>query len=131
MKDIKFRNVVPFLCVAVLAASSGLAMGYHMGRRVGEMESLAAGLYGPSHTVAQSALRVLAHPAYHDTAAEPLYVLGTAGGQVAIFCAEGDVKEVTGRAATALPAEEQARLQGGIPLFTEEELMRALQDYHS
>ena len=71
----------------------------------------------------------------------PAYMLSSAGGVVAAFpypphdeaapFCETCALQHTARTITALPPEEQARLAAGIPLYSEEQLVRALQDFGS
>ena len=59
-------------------------------------------------------------------------ILGQWNGTLAIFVAGGQTPdEVYDVYVSTLPAEEQTRLRDGIPIYSEEELARLLEDYTS
>lgn len=63
-----------------------------------------------------------------------VYTIGVSGEFIAIFYGEGNlenIKEVTNIPISALPKEEQERLKSGIPIYSQDELIRRLEDYSS
>jgi len=127
--------------VAILSAGGGVAAGYGFGRGTQTMSAEAA----------EQSVELLGHlpgrwldrqpastspPALQPPPIEeeyqPRYVLGTDHGFVAVFYAIDDtLKERTRMPESALSMEERKRLAQGIYIYTEEALVRALQDYGS
>ena len=75
-------------------------------------------------------------PNHYEQEEEPsyLYVVTTLDGYIAIYYAEeqgGGLKEITSTSISALGQEELARLAIGIRIYSEESLVRLLQDYGS
>ena len=66
---------------------------------------------------------------------EPIYIVGIADGVIAVFHAmaeEGkELRELTTTPIGAITPEERHRLSRGIPIYSEEQLLRILQDYGS
>ncbi|MCL2387045.1 MAG: BofC C-terminal domain-containing protein [Defluviitaleaceae bacterium] len=68
---------------------------------------------------------------------EPMhnFIVTTANGFIVVYFADGkadgQLKEITQTPTNALPQEEQERLAQGIRIYTEEALMRILEDYGS
>ena len=137
------RQIITLAIVAFLFAAGGTAAGYAFGRS--SQEAL-VGLTGLplQYTAATSAsalqlgnlveyheLGELSE--YHDI--RPRYLLGTDHGFVAVFSVSDELgltlKERTRTPESALAPDERERLSGGIHLYTEEQLFRALQDYGS
>ena len=106
-----FVRYIPLLCAAL--AGLGLVTAYAL-RRQNEIPVKTGPVYAQIYV--------------DDTA--PLYILSAADGVIAVT-QEGQVVDVVSRPVTALPPEEQALLNEGIAVFTEEQLLRLLQDYGS
>ena len=60
------------------------------------------------------------------------YIISSYGGYLAVFYGDEPLMmELTGRSILSLPIEEQQRLEEGIEVFGNEELLRALEDFSS
>ena len=123
------KNRLPMLCVVLLATGAGAATGYAAGRQSAERQVQASEArravrpHEPEYKAGQTAI----------TKPQARYLVGTSNGFLAVFYGtSGDsIKEVTTTPTTALPPEEQLRLLEGIRVYTNEELVRVLQDYGS
>jgi len=63
---------------------------------------------------------------------EAKYLLRRCDGMVAVFLPGRDTPEyITDTPVSSLPAADRAALQTGLPVYTEEELARLLEDYCS
>ena len=123
----KIHEIAPRICALVLAVGLGGVIGYGIGSQ-GREVTFAAPYNENLASVGQPALRSITNEAQEL----PRYVLGTSEGYVAVFYAGAmSLKERTERPVIALSEEEQQRLVEGIPIFTEEQLVRTLEDYGS
>lgn len=138
----RIRPIVCMALVGVLSASGGAAAGYAFASSdqnssiVRYELSEAAGM-SPIHYTASaqnsttdSAIR----QATPDVELRPRYMLGIDHGLVSVFYVQDDtllLKERTTTPATALSDDERGRLEGGIRIYSDEQLTKALQDYGS
>ena len=142
----RVRPIVCMALVGALSATGGAAAGYAFGSSELNPSAEAAGISGGTiHYVAgssatPSALRQAPPSAYQefyqstDVESQPRYMLGIDNELVAVFYAQDGIlrlKERTNTPAYSLSFDERARLEGGIRIYTDEQLMRALQDYGS
>lgn len=119
------------LCIVLLAAGAGIVTGYAAGRQSAERQVQAS--------EARSAVRphlpeyIAGQTAITKYQTQARYMVGTSNGFVAVFYGTSGeaLKEITTTPTTALPPEEQQRLLEGIRVYTNEELVRVLQDYGS
>ena len=135
------RQIIILALVAFFSAGGGAVTGYAFGR--GNQEPLAGLSELPGqYTAAASALQMEILPDRHvlDETVEyensrPRYLLSTDRGFVAVFNLSDDMeltlRERTRTPESALATDERERLSKGIYLYTEEQLLRALQDYGS
>ena len=138
----RIHPIVTMVLIAALSTGAGVAAGYSIGRNNQDALTETAGIpvqYLAS--VSPPALR--ASPSDHfecntpDDSPRPRYVLGTDHGFVAVFYIQDDLnqtlalKERTLTPETALSTDDRKRLDDGIYIYTEEQLIRLLQDYGS
>ena len=136
-------QIIPLILVGVLAAGGGGVAGYTIGSGTAAPleEALILSNYrlaAAGYSTSPSALQI-GQPQVSENSLElydynslPRYKLGTDHGFVAVFYAESHaLKERTKTPASALSPEEHERLTNGIYIYTEEQLVRALQDYGS
>ena len=119
--------------VALLALCTGLAAGYALGssQEVNASPSQVLGA-DPQNIVHLSAPTPQAiFPERQKQVQMPKYILGTSDGFVAVFNSDDTIKEVTGTPTLSLSVNEQQQLNKGINVYTEEQLLRLLQDYDS
>jgi len=134
------------LLVAVLSAGTGAAAGYTVanGSQRPSQESSIGSVGPPVHYLSSttpSALGGYPHrqnqydpPDYNPS---PRYILRTDQGFVTVFYVQNaqdqsiTIKERTRTPTCALSPEERQRLSDGIYIYTEEQLIRLLQDYDS
>ena len=114
---------------AVISAFCGAAAGYAIGRGTHELpEEVTLPIYLAA--TSPSALQ----PPQQEMPPIPRYVLSTDHGFVAVFNVSTQgltLKERTRTPESALSPDERKRLSDGIHLYTEEQMLRALQDYGS
>jgi len=138
----KLRPIIILASAAILSLGTGLAAGYAIGRdndvATSQVEYLAqsANLSLDSelayiHNFTSTTPPALYFPEPPNNEPIPKYVLGTAEGFVAVFYHDYSLKELTRTPADSLSLSEQMRLSNGINIYTEEELVRLLQDYDS
>ena len=135
-------QIIPLIVVGVLAAGTGGVVGYAVGSV--NTAALDEALIASDHQLA-AAGRTTSPPALRGERSQmpdnisapsedflPRYMLGTDHGFIAVFYADDRaLKERTMTPASALSPEERERLVSGIYIYTEEQLVRALQDYGS
>lgn len=63
--------------------------------------------------------------------AKPAYILTVSDGYIVVLGPDEELWETTPTPVNALPPEEQQRLEEGIRLYSEEALIRILEDYGS
>jgi len=138
----RIHPIIPVLLVAVLSAGTGAAAGYSIGRSNPQpfAETARLPIYhlaaAPTSTT-PPALSV--HPAdhYEPPVSRPRYMLGTDHGFVTVFYIQNHqdqtltLKERTRTPESALSPDERQLLSDGIYIYTEEQLIRVLQDYDS
>ena len=131
-------QIIPLILVGVLSAGGASVIGYAFGRsgqdslaetnRLAEEPIRYLAAAGSGYSSSPSALRDSRLP----SEPAPKYILGTDHGFVAVFhAADGGLKELTRTPEAALSPEERELLTNGVFLYTEEQLIRALQDYGS
>ena len=122
-------QIIPLLLVGILCAGGGTAVGYALGSN---QESAPYTAYDRPYYVAGMPVSAATTPPALSVEATPIYVLGTDHGFVAVFNgSDRTLMERTTRPESALSPEERARLASGIHIYTEEQLVKALQDYGS
>ena len=138
----RIHPIIYTLLVAVLSAMSGVAAGYNIasGNKETSLEPSRLPFHYidsyPSHT-----LEIYPdHQSQYDITIDspnPRYILRTDHGFVTVFYIHNgqdqplSIKERTRTPASALSPEERKRLSDGIYIYTEEQLLRLLQDYGS
>ena len=127
------HQIIPFILTAIISALGGAGIGYTIGMNQQSFISETASI--PAQYLAATSPQALQWEAAY-TAPEgfesPRYMLGTDHGFVAVFCAsDQSLKERTRTPESALTQEERERLADGIYIYTEEQLLRALEDYGS
>jgi len=130
------------LLIAILSAGTGAAAGYTISRSSHQSPAETIGLpiyhlaaAAPTSTTPAALEASQPDPAPLATSS-PRYMLGTDHGFVTVFYIQNDHQELTLKERTrtpesALSPDERERLQSGIYIYTEEQLMRVLQDYDS
>jgi len=124
----QIRPLIP-IATAIVSAIAGLIIGY----AVGNTQEVAASppephIYKLSHAAATSPAAI----APEANSAAPKYVLGASEGFVAVFYYNRpDIKELTRTPTSSLTTDEFNRLSEGVYIYTEEQLVRILQDYDS
>ena len=131
-------QIIPLILVGVISAGSGAAAGYAFGSDnafgLTNQKPIAEAAGLPVHHLAATSPSALQREMLEPDIPGPLYLLGTDHGFVAIFYINNDspiLKERTQTPESILSPEEQKRLANGIYIYTEEQLVRALQDYGS
>ena len=131
-------QIIPLVLVGILSAGGGVVAGYAIGDNSPSLPVEANQM--PVHYLASTsppALREDWSPVQdlsEQYNSQPRYVLGTDHGFVAVFYAMDEnqaLKERTSTPESSLSPEERERLAGGIYIYTEEQLISALQDYGS
>ena len=138
----RIHPIVTMVLIVALSSGTGVAAGYGLGRNSQGLLTEAAGI--PAHYLAATSPPALStsppdQNQYEPSVAnpQPRYVLGTDHGFVAVFYIQNDLnqtlalKERTLTPETALSIDERKRLTDGIYIYTEEQLVRLLQDYGS
>ena len=126
----QIRPLIP-IATAVISAIAGLIIGY----AVGNTQEVAASppepyVYQLSHAAVTSPAAIAPSP--EEDSALPIYVLGASDGFVAVFYYDRPgIKEVTRTPTSSLTEKEFNRLSEGVNIYTEEQLVRILQDYDS
>ena len=98
-------------------------------------EDISVGFNFATYAMHESALEELGN--YQEPEIPYLYIVTTNNGHVAIYYAttdgkgEGELREITSISVSGLPPEERERLSTGIPVLTEEALIRILEAYGS
>jgi len=124
----QIRPLIP-IATAIISAIAGLIIGY----AVGNTQEVAASppepnIYELSHISNTSPAAIV--PAVDVVS--PKYVLGESNGFVAVFYYNQlDVKEMTRTPTSSLTDSEFKRLSEGVNIYTDEQLVRILQDYDS
>ena len=131
------KYYVFLLGICIVAAIAGVALGYFVFGPIGVYAGIAT-TTGESHIVLP---REDTSSAYcretEETAKEPEpdhdFILTVDDGYIIVLHAgdEREIKETIYTAADALPQEELERLASGIRIYTEEALIRILEDYGS
>ena len=142
-------QIIPLVLVGLLSAVCGAAAGYALG-----ISGLASQMDPANYPIQYLGAADLppgieesydTHVSISDNDHEepegnsdlfPRYILTTDHGFVAVFhfsesSPRGHLKERTLTPESALSPEERQRLRSGIYIYTEEELVRALEDYGS
>ena len=127
----KRYQILPMTLIGAIAALGGTAIGYALGSET-ELHSTDI----PAYNIASVSTTP---PALWDgrptsLIEAPRYMLGIEHGFITVFYAnDGNptLKERTRTPETALSLEEHERLLNGVYFYTEEQLVRALQDYSS
>jgi hypothetical protein len=115
----------------VLSAVFGLVLGYFIvgpigvSARTGASGATFEELAEPLLTENENPPQVAEEPA------EPVAYTVTSQNGVIVVRYSDEIIEVTSTVSTALPPEEQSRLAEGIRVYTEEALVRILEDYGS
>jgi len=131
--------------ICALSALAGLGLGYLV---LGPIQASAMAnreVYVP-YGIVETAVPELLTPEPEATDVPSLefepeqeythqYLVTTSNGYIVIYNMashdKAQTREITTTTITSLPPEEQARLQDGIRIYTEEALVRILQDYGS
>ena len=130
-------QIIPMVLAAVFSAGGGGVIGYAIGTGQ-EVSAESADM--PAHYLASTSPPALSPPIIvpfddeDDRLGRPRYRIGTDHGFVAVFYVADDylaLKERTRTPESALSSEERERLADGVYIYTEEQLVRALQDYGS
>lgn len=144
------RFLIPIMCTAVLALFVGVVVGYAVMQQAEDnYQNSQVGYYiQHMHATSPPALKsdIDADMPFYEykpdrnvediTFENARYILGTDLGFVAVFYNNSTKKkpalrERTRTPASALPIDELQRLSAGIPIYSEEELVKLLQDYSS
>jgi hypothetical protein len=133
----KRKFSVTLLAACTLSAFIGIMLGFFV-----------LGSIGVSATMTEPEMLSIGKPEYADYSIPTVteyrnepevreaghsFILGSKDGYIAVYYA-GDtpeIKEMTFTPINALPIEEQERLAQGIHIYTEEALVRILEDYES
>lgn len=125
----QIRPLIP-IATAVISAVAGLIIGYAVG---GNTQEVAAS--PPEHHIYKLNRVESTSPAaivQTEDIAIPKYILGASEGFVAVFYYDRpDIKELTGTPTSSLTSDEFNRLTEGVNIYSEEQLVRFLQDYDS
>ena len=141
----RINPIMHMLLVAVLSAGTGAAGGYAIARGSQESsaESIGLPVYHLYHLGSASPPGLIEYPGCQSNydpsvySANPKYILRTDHGFVTVFYIQDGqdqpltLKERTRTPVSALSPEERKRLSDGIYIYTEEQLVRLLQDYGS
>jgi hypothetical protein len=136
MQNTKYYAFLVVFCA--VSAVAGIALGYFIFGPMG----VSAGItdYDYSGEVAEYTQRysIRAYEPIYEVAENPVepthnYILTVNNGYIVVLHAGDDptIKEITPTPVNALPPEEQERLAQGIHIYTEEALIRILEDYGS
>ena len=133
------RPLFPIGCVILLSACAGAVTGYAAGRQRAENHAMVDEALSPVRLrgvpYAFTGQPAVGKGLPSEAPEEARYVVGMANGFVAVFYAVpkgGEtLKELTATPTIALPLEEQRRLLEGIMVYTDEQLVKILQDYGS
>ena len=136
------KSIICLALVAIFSAGSGVAAGYAIGISNQEQEVVRQDARLPTQQLAATSPPALwreyfpkAEPVKEAESAKPRYLLGTDHGFVAVFSiSDSNTQVLIERTSTpeiALSPEERKRLENGIFIYTEEQLVKALQDYGS
>ena len=139
------KYLATFIGTCVIAAAAGLSFGYFV---IGPLGVSALG--SDNHVQADEPLAAyvsydssIATSAYYNadapdtSVAEPLqgdthnFIVTTHDGMLVIYNAAESTTEFTNIATNALPEADRERLASGISVYSEEALMRILEDYGS
>ena len=134
--------IIFMLLVAVLSAGTGAAAGYAIAgdRQVSSIEPVVLPTYYLSSTSPPALRGYPSRQSQYDPPAynsNPRYILRTDHGFITVFYIQNGqdqpltIKERTNTPASSLSPEEKKRLSDGIYIYTEEQLVRLLQDYGS
>lgn len=157
-KMIRLRPIVSLIAAAVLSLGCGAVVGYAIAQSANDLDTEYSSLpthyktarYSTSPSALESAdteqepgLESQDPPSMEgwirdgDGDGRPRYLLGTDHGFVAVFYVNDNqgqnqiLKERTRTPESVLSPIERERLQRGIYLYNEEQLVKALQDYGS
>ena len=139
MKKTLFSEKVPTI-ICAMACIVSLMMGFTLGYLFtvqGEYYVAYAEAAPPNQSPFVAVIPETQPPPTETPPPEPeqhLYIVTTTNGYLAIYHSEnngGGLKELTTTTVCALPREEQEALKAGIRIYTEEALVRLLQDYGS
>ena len=142
LKKAFFTEKIPAILCA-MACMASVLMGFLLGFVFfGPLEPVPA--YAGTHYQDEPYLAEVVMPAeiyepvIHAFTEPPeerhLYIVTALDGYIVVYHAEkngGEIKVITTTAISALGPEEQERLLAGIPIYTDEALVRILQDYGS
>ena len=127
-------QIIPIALAAIISAGGGGVVGYAIGT-TGHDAEVAVGPIHHTASTSPPALGLLPVTPYendNDYTNRPRYRIGTDHGFVAVFYTlDETLKERTRTPESTLSQEERERLAGGIYIYTEEQLVRVLQDYGS
>ena len=141
-------QIVLVAIVTLLSAGGGGAIGYAVGASQSESSGYISDQIHEANIQSSYLASIIdrqfpspsaLHEEYYSGPEQARYLLSTDLGFVAVFYVENDnqratrhtLKERTMTPESALSPEEQRRLADGIYIYTEEQLIRALQDYGS
>ena len=130
----RIRHFPPLILAVIFSTIGGAAAGYAIGRQDYIYIQEPAGTFPIQYMAAASppALEITIADTIIEQEDSPRYLLSTDHGFVAVFYVQDKtLKERTRTPASALPFDERQRLLRGIPIYTEEQLTRLLQDYGS
>jgi len=128
------KSIICLALVAIFSAGGGVAAGYAIGSGSYEIVQKDAEL--PIQHLAATSPPALRREYFPEAEpAKPRYLLGTDHGFVAVFSISDSNTQIlierTNTPEIALSPEERERLESGIFIYTEEQLVKALQDYGS
>ena len=139
MEKLKFLTALSVTCI--LTAAIGIMLGFFVLGPIGVSATTAkpavlstgkpeyVSLYTPPATAAEY---TQPEAQEHDFPADNFIVSSKDGYIVVYYAGEiPEIKEITFTPINALPVEEQERLAEGIYIYTEEALVRILEDYGS
>jgi len=134
---IQVYQIVPMAAAIILSVGIGMVTGYALGS-YSEKESYPTSDANPYQELAAVSMPDLSYTSQATNIeadnTSPIYVLGIEQGSgfVAVFYYnQSTIKDLTRTPISALSPEEFIQLSEGIHIYTEEQLVKLLQDYDS